>query len=135
MASVAGTASDDADEQDEGDGALERFEWYRVLFHFSAGISPPKSAGYGELEDPDQNLVPQVCSSVSCLGCRERFRLLQDGFIVSSVNVRVFTMSQAVCCSNVPESLVTVPESFLLWLQRAMMGARLIQKLILDSVG
>lgn len=47
-----------------GDGAdgvvLERFGWYQTLMDFSENIPPPKSVGYGEEEDPDQNLVPQV---------------------------------------------------------------------------
>lgn len=50
------------------EGMLERFEWYRMLFDFSAGIPPPKSAGYTEEEDPDQNLVPQVGSRGRVVG-------------------------------------------------------------------
>lgn len=44
----------------EDDSVLERFDWYRRLFDFSADIPPPASAGYGMEEDPDQNLIPQV---------------------------------------------------------------------------
>lgn len=58
----AGAGGDETDEgEDDLEGVLERFEWYRRLFDFSGDIPPPESAGYGPDEDPDQNLVPQVC--------------------------------------------------------------------------
>lgn len=57
----SGAGGDETDEgEDDLEGALERFEWYRRLFDFSGDIPPPDSAGYGADEDPDQNLVPQV---------------------------------------------------------------------------
>lgn len=57
----AGVGGDETDEgEDDLEGVLERFEWYRRLFDFSGDIPPPESAGYGPDEDPDQNLVPQV---------------------------------------------------------------------------
>lgn len=57
----SGTGGDETDEgEDDLEGALEQFEWYRRLFDFSGDIPPPESAGYGADEDPDQNLVPQV---------------------------------------------------------------------------
>lgn len=57
----AGAGGDETDEgEDDLDGVLERFEWYRRLFDFSGDIPPPESASYGPDEDPDQNLVPQV---------------------------------------------------------------------------
>lgn len=57
----AGAGGDETDEgEDDLEGVLERFEWYRRLFDFSGDITPPESAGYGPDEDPDQNLVPQV---------------------------------------------------------------------------
>ena len=64
----AGAGGDETDEgEDDLEGVLERFEWYRRLFDFSGDIPPPESAGYGPDEDPDQNLVPQVCHmSFSC---------------------------------------------------------------------
>lgn len=62
--SSSGGGAGGGDETDEGEddleGVLERFEWYRRLFDFSGDIPPPESAGYGPDEDPDQNLVPQV---------------------------------------------------------------------------
>lgn len=62
-----------ADASDTGDGGasgggvvLERFDWYTALLDFSEDIPPPKSAGYGDQEDPDQNLVPKVGDAVCC---------------------------------------------------------------------
>lgn len=57
----AGAGGDETDEgEDDLEGVLERFDWYRRLFDYSGDIPPPASAGYGAEEDPDQNLVPQV---------------------------------------------------------------------------
>lgn len=65
----AGAGGDETDEgEDDLEGVLERFEWYRRLFDFSGDIPPPESAGYGADEDPDQSLVPQVCHRSLC--CR-----------------------------------------------------------------
>lgn len=58
---IGGGGGDETDEgENDLEGVLERFEWYRRLFDFSGDIPPPESAGYGAEEDPDQNLVPQV---------------------------------------------------------------------------
>lgn len=82
-AGAGGGGGDETDEgEDELEGVLERFEWYRRLFDFSGDIPPPESAGYGPDEDPDQNLVPQVCRDrcwFTCSGRKLTWECLWNG--------------------------------------------------------
>eukprot|EP00903_Cladosiphon_okamuranus_P007275 g7051.t1 len=105
----AGAGGDETDEgEDDLEGILERFEWYRRLFDFSGDIPPPESAGYGPDEDPDQNLVPQLVEKVALPLVAERLSAAYDAMSRQQTACLVSAVSEILVYDPAEESLKTL---------------------------
>eukprot|EP00752_Nemacystus_decipiens_P001258 g1256.t1 len=105
----AGAGGDETDEgEDDLEGVLERFEWYRRLFDFSGDIPPPESAGYGPDEDPDQNLVPQLVEKVALPLVAERLSTAYDAMSRRQTACLVSAVSEILVYDPAEESLKTL---------------------------
>ncbi|CAM9801956.1 unnamed protein product, partial [Ectocarpus sp. 12 AP-2014] len=117
----SGAGGDETDEgEDDLEGALERFEWYRRLFDFSGDIPPPHSAGYGADEDPDQNLVPQLVEKVALPLVAERLSTAYDAMSRRQTACLVSTVSEILVYDPTEESLKTLLSSAMRALQAAV---------------
>ncbi|CAM9801776.1 unnamed protein product [Scytosiphon promiscuus] len=104
-----GGGGDETDEgEDDLEGVLERFEWYRRLFDFSGDIPPPESAGYGPDEDPDQNLVPQLVEKVALPLVAERISTAYDAMSRRQTACLVSAVSEILVYDPAEESLKTL---------------------------
>ncbi|CAM9137754.1 unnamed protein product [Ectocarpus sp. 8 AP-2014] len=117
----SGAGGDETDEgEDDLEGALERFEWYRRLFDFSGDIPPPDSAGYGADEDPDQNLVPQLVEKVALPLVAERLSTAYDAMSRRQTACLVSAVSEILVYDPTEESLKTLLGSAMRALQAAV---------------